>query len=169
MNLRHVEFYPMPKIILHTIIRAPQEIVFDLSRSIDLHKISTAHTHEEAVAGRMSGLIELGESVTWRAKHLGFYQTLSSVITEMQHPVFFVDELEKGIFKRFRHMHTFCEANGVTTMTDEFDYTSPLGIIGKAADTVFVKKYLTRLLEKRNQTIREFAESEKWREVLSGV
>lgn len=157
----------MPKIILQTVIHAPKEIVFDLSRSIDLHKISTEHTNETAIAGRTTGLIELGESVTWRAKHLGVYQTLSSVITEMKRPDFFVDELEKGIFKRFRHVHAFSEEKGITTMTDAFDYTSPLGILGKAVDALFLKKYLKKLLEKRNQTIREFAESGKWKELLS--
>jgi hypothetical protein len=51
----------MPVINLHTQINAPIGIVFDLSRSIDLHKISTAHTNEEAIAGVTSGLIGMGE------------------------------------------------------------------------------------------------------------
>lgn len=68
----------MPRIYLETRISAPVEIVFDLSRSIDLHKISTEHTKEEAIAGKTSGLIALGETVTWRAKHLGFTQNLTS-------------------------------------------------------------------------------------------
>ena len=36
---------------LTTLITAPIERVFDLSRSINLHKISTAHTGEKAIAG----------------------------------------------------------------------------------------------------------------------
>jgi hypothetical protein len=63
----------MPKIELHTEIDAPIERVFDLARSIDLHMLSTSHTNEKAIAGKTSGLIGLGEWVTWRAKHLGFY------------------------------------------------------------------------------------------------
>ncbi|MEH6514179.1 hypothetical protein [Maribacter arcticus] len=47
----------MPRIELRTEINAPKEIVFDLSRSIDLHKISTEHTKEEAISGKTSGLI----------------------------------------------------------------------------------------------------------------
>lgn len=39
-----------------TIIIAPIKRVFDLSRSIDLHKISTASTNEEAVAGITTAL-----------------------------------------------------------------------------------------------------------------
>ena len=149
----------MPEIILNTIIKANREIVFDLSRSIDLHKISTKHTHEEAMAGRLSGLIELGESVTWRAKHFGIYQQLTSEITDFKFPERFTDEMVSGAFKSFKHEHLFVERNGETVMTDIFDYTSPFGVFGKLADRLFLKNYMRNLLVKRNQTIKEFAES----------
>ena len=86
----------MPTIYLTTFIHAKPEILFDLSRNIDLHQISTQHTHEKVVAGRMSGLIELGESVTWRAKHFGFFQELTSRITAFDKPHSFTDEMVKG-------------------------------------------------------------------------
>jgi hypothetical protein len=54
----------MPRIELKTEIKADKNLVFDLSRSIDLHKISTKHTNEEAIAGRTSGLLGMNESVT---------------------------------------------------------------------------------------------------------
>ena len=66
----------MTLIKLETNINAPIERVFDLARSIDLHKISTAHTNEQAIAGKTSGLIGMDESVIWRAKHFGIYQNL---------------------------------------------------------------------------------------------
>lgn len=156
----------MPRIQIHTEINAKVEIVFDLSRSIDLHKISTVHTNEEAIAGKIEGLIGLNESVTWRAKHLGIYQQLSSKITAYKRPHYFVDEMQKGIFKSFKHQHLFTVEDHRTIMTDIFDYTAPLGILGKIADQIFLKKYMTRLLQKRNQVIKEFAESERWKEVI---
>ena len=67
----------MSFIKLETYISAPIEKVFDLARSIDLHKVSTLGTNEEAIAGRTTGLIELGETVTWQAKHFGLYQKLT--------------------------------------------------------------------------------------------
>ena len=78
----------MAKIVLDTIINAPIEIVFDLSRSIDMHIESTKQTGEQAIAGRKSGLIELGETVTWRAKHFGIWQSLTSKITDYNYPTF---------------------------------------------------------------------------------
>ena len=156
----------MPKIFLQTKIKSNKQIVFDLSRSIDLHKITTQHTNEDAIAGRTSGLIELNETVTWRAKHYGFYQRLTSKITAFESPNSFVDEMEKGAFKSFKHEHIFSETPYGTLMTDIFEYESPLGIFGRLADQLFLQKYMTNLLSKRNQIIKEFAETDKWKMIL---
>ncbi len=157
---------PMPQIVLVTNIKAPQERVFDLSRSIDLHKVSMLKTQETAVAGRTSGLIGMGESVTWRAKHFGFFQTLSVIITSFEMPDRFVDEMTKGIFAGFRHEHSFAFSDGQTVMTDNFDYQAPLGLLGKLANFLFLKSYMTRLLDERNAIVKEFAETDRWKEVL---
>ena len=112
----------MPTIELSTHINAPVGICFDIARDIDVHVASTAHTGERAIAGRTSGLIELGETVTWRAKHFGIWQNLTSKITEMERPAFFTDVLVKGAFKSFTHEHYFTELNGQTVMKDRFTF-----------------------------------------------
>jgi len=157
----------MPIIKLQTEIHAPIEIVFDLSRSIDLHKISTEYTNERAIAGKTSGLIELGESVTWRAKHFGVNQNLTAKITAYNRPNYFVDEMVSGAFARFKHEHHFEQGEGVTLMTDVFDYTSPLGILGRLVDKILLEKYMTEFLIQRNRIVKEFAESDRWKEILS--
>ena len=57
-------------------IAAPVETVFDLSLDIDAHVASMADSGERAIGGVTSGLIGLGETVTWRAKHFGVPFTL---------------------------------------------------------------------------------------------
>ena len=156
----------MPRIELTTHINATVDIVFDLSRSIELHKKSTAQSNEEAIAGKTSGLMDLHDQVTWRARHFGIYQRLTSKITEFERPTYFVDEMVKGIFKHFRHEHYFTPDKDQTIMRDVFEYASPLGILGKIADGLFLEKYMTRFLEIRNQSIKEIAESGEWKEVL---
>ena len=148
----------MPKIELHTEIDAPIKRVFDLARSIDLHMLSTSHTNEKAIAGKISGLIGLGEWVTWRAKHLGFNQLLTSKITAFQAPNYFSDEMVSGIFKSFKHEHLFKENNGITIMTDVFDYVAPYGILGNLADVIFLKRYMTSFLMQKNSKLKEVAE-----------
>ena len=157
----------MPRIELRTEIKADKEIVFDLSRSIDLHKISTEHTNETAIAGKISGLIALNESVTWRAKHFGIYQRLTSKITEFDRPNYFADEMVSGAFSKFKHEHHFKDLNGGTLMIDYFDYKSTIGILGKIADKIFLVKYMTDLLTERNRIVKEFAESDKWKRILT--
>lgn len=159
----------MPKIELRTEIKADRDVVFDLSRSIDLHTKSTKSTNEEAIAGKTSGLIDLGESVTWRAKHFGVYQNLTSKITKFDHPKCFTDEMVKGAFKGFKHDHYFTELDNGTLMTDLFEYESPFGVLGKLADKLFLKKYMTEFLIDRNRIIKEYAESNKWKDVLKKV
>ena len=81
---------------LETLIGAPVERVFDLARDIGLHERSMAPTGERAVAGRTSGLIEAGETVTWRARHFGLWWTMTSRITEVNAPITFADEQQAG-------------------------------------------------------------------------
>src|SRR5579862_801065 len=102
----------MPLIHLETLIAAPAERCFDLARSVDVHVASTGQTSERVVGGVTQGLLELGESVTWEARHLGVWQRLTARITAMQRPDFFVDEMVAGAFKRFTHVHRFLARSG---------------------------------------------------------
>jgi ligand-binding SRPBCC domain-containing protein len=149
----------MPRIELITIINAPVAKVFDLARDIGLHMESTKQTGEKAIAGKTSGLIELGETVTWRAKHFGIWQNLTSKITEFDRPNFFLDEMVKGAFKSFRHEHHFSTVDGYTTMKDTFVFESPLGVLGRLFNLLVLTKYMTKLLVERNRVIKEVAES----------
>jgi ligand-binding SRPBCC domain-containing protein len=146
------------KVEISTIINAPIEQCFDLARSIDLHIESTKHTGEKAIAGRTSGLIELGETVTWRAKHFGIRQNLTSKITAFDYPNSFTDEMVEGAFKSIKHQHIFFKAGGKTVMKDIFIFESPFGILGKLANFLFLRSYLENLLIKRNQVIKDAAE-----------
>ncbi len=157
----------MPRIHLETHIESDNiQVVFDLCRSIDLHLDSMEHTDERAIAGTTSGLIGLGETVTWRAKHFGIYQTLTSIITDYEPHTFFADEQKKGAFQSFRHEHHISKKGAQIILIDIFDYTSPLGWLGKLADTLFLEKYMTNLLEQRNRVIKKYAETDLWKRVL---
>jgi len=148
----------MERIYLETLIKADIQKVFDLARDIDLHQVSTAGTDEKAIAGRTSGLIEENETVTWRAKHLGIYQTLTSKIISMEKPYRFTDTMLEGAFKSMKHQHIFKVKEENTLMIDIFEFESPLGIIGKMFNKAFLKNYLKQFLLQRNELIRKTAE-----------
>jgi ligand-binding SRPBCC domain-containing protein len=160
-------FEKMPIIHLTTFISAPPERVFDLSRSIDLHKKSMVHTGEQAVAGTTAGLIELDETVTWKARHLFKTRVLKVKVTEMKKPQSFTDEMANGDFKRMKHEHHFKQVDNGTILIDLFSFESPYGSLGKIANRLFVNRYIKKLLEHRNNIIKEYAESEKWKFILN--
>ena len=157
----------MPSIHVTTFIAAPIERVFDLSRHIGLHKISQQDNNEEAVAGVTSGLIKQGESVTWKAKHQFKTRFMTVKITEMKSPDYFEDVMEKGDFKLYRHKHYFKEVKNGTIMIDELEFETPYGMIGSLLNRIHLTSYMHKLLQQRNETIREYAETLKWQTLLS--
>jgi ligand-binding SRPBCC domain-containing protein len=156
----------MPEIVIEISVEAPRERVFDLARCIDLHQESMTGTNEKAVAGVTRGLIELGETVTWEATHLGIRQRLTSKITGFDRPRHFRDEMVSGVFKEFKHDHFFESNHDITVMRDIFSYESPFGILGRIADAVFLERYMTNLLTRRNHVIKHIAESNLWLKFL---
>ena len=156
----------MPLIKLETKVNSFIEICFDLSRSIDLHKISTVKTNETAVEGITTGLIGFNEFVTWQATHFGFRQKLTSKITAYKRPYHFCDEQIKNAFKRIKHDHYFEIQNGAVVMTDYFLFESPFGMAGRIFDKLILTTYLKKFLVERNQAIKDFAETDKLKQLL---
>ena len=120
----------MAVIELEVLIDAPRERVFDLSRSIDAHQDSAEGTDERAVAGVTSGLLGLGEDVTWEARHLGVRQRLRVKMTRLERPHYFEDTMLRGAFQRMRHDNWFVERNVQTWMKDHFELASALRPLG---------------------------------------
>ncbi len=159
----------MPLIKIELTVNAPVERVFDLARCIDLHEATMSKHKEKAIGGVTKGLIGMGECVTWEATHFGIEQNLTSKITVFERPKHFRDSMVKGAFKRFDHDHFFEQSGERTLMKDAFDYDSPLGILGKTVDILFLEKYMREMLAERNQIIKTIAESEDWRKFLNGT
>ena len=156
----------MPIIHLTNFIAAPVERVFDLSRSIDFHRKSMSHTGEEAVAGTTTGLINLHETVTWKARHLMKTRFMKVKITSMNRPHSFTDELEKGDLRSMKHEHHFKQIENGTLLIDIFSFEAPYGFIGSVFNSLYLRKYFEQLLQQRNDFIRQYAEGDKWKFVL---
>ena len=149
----------MAKFRIVTEIAAPIEVCFDLARDIEFHTRSLEGTGERAIAGRTTGLIGLGESVTWEARHLGVRQRLTVDVTAFDRPDYFRDVMTRGAFRSFAHDHRFETRDGRAVMTDEVEFRSPLGPLGWLVDRMFMTGYLRRLLEGRCRAIKGEAEA----------
>lgn len=155
----------------HLIVSAEQ--AFDLSRSVDAHLGSMAKSGERAVAGVTSGLMALGDTVTWRAWHFGLPIRMTSRITRFSFPESFTDEQLRGPFRAFRHVHEFVAApgpapgpasgpggsgsgtlgsdGGSTLMMDHVEFTAPFGVLGRLVEKAFLGRYMQHLIEERNR------------------
>lgn len=149
----------MTRFQLVTIIEAPIERAYDLARDLDLHARSMAHTDERAVAGRTTGRIDLGETVTWRARHFGITWSLTSRITVAESPTRFVDEQASGPFRSFRHEHRFERIPGGTRLIDDWQHVAPFGPLGRLVDLLVLTSYMRGLLETRNRVLKAEAEA----------
>ena len=153
----------MAVIRLEVDIAAPPELCFDLARSVDAHVASAGATREQAVAGVTSGLLNLNDQVTWRGRHFGLTQELTSRISAFDRPRYFRDEMVRGAFRRLSHDHYFDPTPSGTRMRDVFEFTAPYGILGKLAEAVVLTQYLRRFLEQRAAVLKQLAESREGR------
>lgn len=150
----------MSTIRLETMIAASPERCFDLSLSVDLHRHSVAHTHERPIAGVTSGVMRLGDTVTWEAVHFGVKQLLTTKITAYDRPDYFVDEMILGIFQEMKHHHAFIPQPAGTLMIDTFTFRAPLGILGTVAEALVLTRYMRKLLLARNRYLKRVAEAD---------
>jgi hypothetical protein len=152
-----------------TIIEAPIGRCFDLARSVEVHLLANIHSGEQALAigGVTSGLPELSQQVTWRAKHFGVWQNLTSKYTAMQPPTYFQATMTEGIFRAMQADHFFRTLpSGAVEMRDDFRITAPLPILGPLAEMLFLRRYMLSLLRERNVVIKQLAESNDWESYL---
>jgi ligand-binding SRPBCC domain-containing protein len=152
-----------------TVIRAPIARCFDLARSVEAHVTGNVHWGEAAVAesGITSGLVDLGQRVTWRAKHFAIRQRLTSEITAMNRPVYFQDTMIDGPFHSMQHDHVFRTLSpDMTEMEDMFRFVAPLPVLGRLAEIVLLRRYMQNLLRERNAVLKEIAESDDWQRLL---
>jgi len=152
-----------------TLIRAPIERCFDLARSVEVHVAGNVHFGESALAlsGVTTGLIGLGQRVTWQARHFGVRRRLTSEVTALDRPHHFRDVMVQGAFRCMEHDHFFrSRSPDETEMRDVFRFAAPFGILGLLAEYVLLRRYMRGLLHERNAALRDAAESNGWQRYL---
>jgi ligand-binding SRPBCC domain-containing protein len=157
----------MARIHLTTFIAAPIERVFDLSRHLALYRLTFQSRKERFTSGAGANLIGKGETISIIAKHAGRTRLSMLKITDLDRPSLFIEEQVKGDLRNFRHEHHFKSAENGTIIIDIVEFGNPKDILGKILGKIYFKNYLEELLHKRNEIIRSYAETEKWRAVLS--
>lgn len=145
----------MARIELEMLVQAPPAACYALASNVRAHVASTEPTAERVIEGPASGQLQLGDVVTWEARHLGVRQRLTVRITAATPPHHFRDELVRGAFRTLRHDHYFTAAPGGTLVRDVFEFSSPLGIVGRWFDKLFLTRYMRRFLQARNAFLKQ--------------
>lgn len=156
----------MPTIHLTTFIAASSEVVFDLSRHITVYKESMSPYKLEAVAGTRFGLIEKGDTVTWRSHQL-FKERIQRVkYVEVQRPDMIIEVQVQGDLSAMRHEHYFKAIDNGMLLIDLLSFEMPYGRMGRWFNALYFTKYMESLLQQRNETIKRFAETDRWKKIL---
>lgn len=156
----------MKKIEFSTHIKAPIQRCFDLARCMDFHKISVGPIQEEFVAGYTSGLISHNQHVLTQSRFWGMHFSTEAKIVKFTPPFFFSYEIIDSNFQSIVHDYYFYDISEETVMINHFYYKTRWGMVGKIINFLFLNNYFTRIITKRNDLLREYAETNKWKQVL---
>lgn len=156
----------MSLIHLTTFIKAPVERVFDLCRNTTVYRKALEARKEQLNASATGILVKEGDTFTLSAKHLGKTRAVTARIIEMDVNEKFVEEQVKGDLKSFRHEHYFKPVENGTIVIDMVEMEEPRDAVGGVLGKLFMKKYFETLVSKRNELIKYYAESDKWRAVM---
>ena len=108
------------------------------------------------ITSPMPDTIYAGQIITYKVSPLlSIPLNWMTEITHVEQHQRFVDEQRIGPYKLWHHEHSFETVDGGTMMTDCVYYALPLGILGRIAHSLFIKKQLKDIFDYRNKCIEE--------------
>ncbi|MCC6964034.1 MAG: SRPBCC family protein [candidate division Zixibacteria bacterium] len=96
-----------------------------------------------------------GALIDYTIKVMGLRLRWRTLISHYDPPHAFVDEQINGPYRLWHHRHSFREVEGGTLISDEVKYALPLGILGRIAHSLFVKRQLRGIFAYRAEVIGE--------------
>ncbi|MCG8491786.1 MAG: SRPBCC family protein [Sneathiellales bacterium] len=110
-------------------------------------EIKTEHLSNKMYEGMM---------INYIVSPFPFYKTnWITEITKVKEHSYSIDEQRLGPYKIWHHEHRLTPIDGGVEMTDLISYLPPFGILGKIANTIFIKKRLNKIFDYRIKKIDE--------------
>lgn len=81
-------------------------------------------------------------------------------------PFFMSYEIVNSVFKSVIHDYYFYDLTEETVMVNHFYFKTRFGIFGELLNILFLKKLLTKVITHRNNLMKEYAESDRWKMIL---
>jgi ligand-binding SRPBCC domain-containing protein len=98
-------------------------------------------------------VMQKGTLIDYTVSILGIRRHWRTLITDYEPPRMFSDVQLKGPYTFWHHTHRFREAEGGTLIIDDVRYVMPLGLLGSAMHSLFVKRQLKRIFDYRAAVI----------------
>ncbi len=97
-----------------------------------------------------------GQIIEYKVKPLlGIPVYWMTEITQVKDQEYFIDEQRFGPYAFWHHQHHFKAIEGGVEMTDIVHYKNPFWIVGRIADSLFVKNKLKNIFDYRFQKTEE--------------
>lgn len=156
----------MHTIHLTTFMTQSAEVVFDLARHVGLHRDALSDYKQEAVAGTRFGLLEAGETITWRSHHFFRDRLMRLRVVEMVPGARVIVEQLMGPFMMYREERHVkpCENGSILIFLVQYEWKQ--GALGRVADRLFLRGYLEKILNTHIEAIRQSAEGGRWKTYL---
>jgi ligand-binding SRPBCC domain-containing protein len=96
-----------------------------------------------------------GTKIRYKIRWLGLSMPWESLIAEYEKNEMFADEMLRGPYKSWYHVHQFRSVADGVEMSDRVDYELPLGPLGGFAHSLMVRRQLEAIFDYREKCIRE--------------
>jgi ligand-binding SRPBCC domain-containing protein len=151
-------------------IKTVQKIPISLERAwgffsnpANLQAITPENMGFKVISKHHGDTMYAGQIIEYTVKPvLGIPLYWMTEITQVKDKEYFIDEQRFGPYSLWHHQHHFKAIDGGVEMTDIVHYKNPLGILGKLANTLFVKKKLDGIFDYRYNKVEELFG--KWKE-----
>ncbi len=129
------------------------------SSPANLSTITPDHLGFQIVSKHHGEKMYAGQIIEYTVKPvLGIPLYWMTEISHVEDKKYFVDEQRFGPYCMWHHQHHFKETIAGVEMTDIVHYKLPLGILGRIAHCLFVKKQLKQIFDYRYKVV-----ADKWK------
>jgi ligand-binding SRPBCC domain-containing protein len=126
------------------------------SNPANLQAITPENMGFKVISKHHGDIMYAGQIIEYTVKPvLGIPLYWMTEITQVKDSAYFIDEQRFGPYSLWHHQHHFKEIQGGVEMTDIVHYKNPLGILGKLANTLFVRNKLKGIFDYRFRKVEE--------------
>lgn len=105
------------------------------------------------VVSASDDVMQRGTTILYKIRWLGLSMNWESLIAEYEKGESFADEMLRGPYKSWYHVHRFRAVPGGVEMSDRVDYELPFGPLGRLAHWLIVRRQLKAIFDYREKRL----------------